>query len=237
MVPVVKTGLSSGKSRICPFCGTNVDPFGEYFLIGIIIFVFILFLASKLLPEKHTTQSTPETKTESTVNPETKTGNIPVKTSQETPTAELSSTPTSGQHQVNMTSSLYKLGHEKGQLLAKELFTDNRLLVIEKCNQAMIDSNSPGDEYMIGCLEGFDPKGKLSPQTNEASSKANESPMQTKSKAPSSYTSTDTDRTRKGLEREEIRRKRDALQPMLREGCLQGNQEACRQYKEWENIR
>lgn len=76
--------------------------------------------------------------------------------------------------------------------------------------------------------------GKLLPERPES----NSSRTSTGSSSPeSSYSSSEAERTRKELEREEIRRKRDALQPALREGCLQGNEEACRQYKEWENMR
>jgi len=63
--------------------------------------------------------------------------------------------------------------------------------------------------------------------------------MESSAKRPSSSTSTysPSDETRKKLEKDEIRRKRDALQPILEQGCLQGNNEACRQYKEWESLR
>lgn len=47
----------------------------------------------------------------------------------------------------------------------------------------------------------------------------------------------ETERTRKELEKDEIRRKRDALQPLIGEACRQGNDEACRQYKDWESLR
>lgn len=229
MVPVVKTGLSSGKSRICPFCGTNVDPFVEYFLIGIVILVFILFLASKLLPEKHTTQSTPETKTETTANSGTKSENAP----------------TISPPHVDKESPLYKLGYEKGQLLAKKIVTDRISLLKEKCNEAMRKGFIQADEYLQGCMDGYDPTGNFVPKSNEEIPKPDELSAQSKNKASastvpspsSSYTSSETDRTRKDLERDEIRRKRDALQPILREGCLQGNEEACREYKRWEDIR
>lgn len=54
---------------------------------------------------------------------------------------------------------------------------------------------------------------------------------------PESYSPSEADQLRKELEREDIRYKRDALQPTLRDACLQGNQEACREYKKWEDIR
>lgn len=76
--------------------------------------------------------------------------------------------------------------------------------------------------------------GKLLPERPGSQS----SQTSTDSSSPSSsYSSSEAERTRKELEREEIRRKRDALQPILKEGCIQGNQEACRQYKEWEDMR
>ena len=77
--------------------------------------------------------------------------------------------------------------------------------------------------------------GSLLPAKHESSSSSTTSTGS--SSTESNYSSSEAERTRKELEREEIRRQRDALQPTLREGCLQGNQEACRQYKEWEDMR
>jgi len=45
------------------------------------------------------------------------------------------------------------------------------------------------------------------------------------------------DRIRGEYEQDERRRQRDALQPAIKEMCLQGNDEACRQAKHWEAIR
>lgn len=83
-------------------------------------------------------------------------------------------------------------------------------------------------------IVGIESQGKLLSEKPESHS----SQTSTDTSSPSSsYSSSEAERTRKELEREEIRRKRDALQPILRDGCLQGNQDACRQYKEWENMR
>ncbi len=66
----------------------------------------------------------------------------------------------------------------------------------------------------------------------------NSSTTSTGSSTPeSSYSSSETERTRKNYEQDERRRQRDALQPTIIEMCRQGNDEACREAKHWEDIR
>jgi hypothetical protein len=48
---------------------------------------------------------------------------------------------------------------------------------------------------------------------------------------------TEADETRKKLERDHARAQRDAMQPMLIQMCREGNSDACRQVREWENMR
>ncbi len=56
--------------------------------------------------------------------------------------------------------------------------------------------------------------------------------------SPSINTSpSESERTRKELEKAELRKKMDALMPTLRAGCLAGNDEACKQVREWESLR
>jgi hypothetical protein len=47
----------------------------------------------------------------------------------------------------------------------------------------------------------------------------------------------EADETRKKQERDHARAQRDAMQPMLIQMCRDGNNDACRQVREWENVR
>jgi len=47
----------------------------------------------------------------------------------------------------------------------------------------------------------------------------------------------DAEETRKKLERDQARAQRDAMQPMLTQMCRDGNNDACRQVREWETVR
>lgn len=63
------------------------------------------------------------------------------------------------------------------------------------------------------------------------------SPAGSYSPPESSYSSSEAERTRSNYEQDERRRKLDALQPSIKEMCRQGNDDACRQAKHWEDIR
>lgn len=237
MVPILK-----GNERICPLCGTNVDPTCEYFLIGVVVLFIILAIVAKLLPEqKRDTINKPEPSVQTStimrdyesasgitvrgrrisigdsadyafdvIQPRDcssdsgkdpnnaaslsvvklcnidnqeffitfrreedpgpyvvhsievkKTTGTPIETKKESPIVD-SGQPDREEQPVNRDSSSYKLGFEKGQVLATDVLTDRLAVVQGKCNQFMKEATSQGDEYIQGCIEGYILKSNIS---------------------------------------------------------------------------
>jgi ribosomal protein L7/L12 len=61
--------------------------------------------------------------------------------------------------------------------------------------------------------------------------------LETTKPASAVSSTNDADETRRRLQRDQLRRERDALQPTIGQMCQQGNNDACKQYREWEETR
>ena len=93
-----------------------------------------------------------------------------------------------------------------------------------------------GDEIGVKYQARSDLKNLAMVIINHRDTSASDNPSSSGT-APAPNYSSGYSSDRKKVERDEIRRKLDALQPALRDYCLQGNDEACRQYEDWESLR
>lgn len=145
-----------------------------------------------------------------------------------------------------------KIGHSEGFQLPLKLknFTNIKSQIEELCNEVMKKQlNDDSDEFREGCIEGYysynrkEKKPYYSPgSTSESYSSTQSTRKESKPYSSSTYESSSSrdipsESAIKKLEKDEIRRKRDTLQPQLRELCLQGYDEACREYEKWEDLR
>jgi hypothetical protein len=71
----------------------------------------------------------------------------------------------------------------------------------------------------------------LTKNSKKATKKGNAQKKATSQQSPT------TSDTYTGYDRDELRRKRDAMSPVFNESCHQGNKEACKQEKEWQIMR
>lgn len=66
-----------------------------------------------------------------------------------------------------------KVGIKKGREIAKAYLTNKASAIREKCSEAMQKAQIQDEDYLIGCVKGYDSYGLLSPDSGELGDSAN----------------------------------------------------------------